>query len=181
MLECRIRQIALTFIIGILDFLKRKPSFKMLVITSLSQHHFSSMAPLWDTTVFCHKTINNFIAQVKRPQEPGQKKRIWIAAEFVHVWLQTAGRPGQGAGCFTLQFWSAYLTVPKMPIEEIFASIGFVCHKEYLAQKSDLKMKEDNGLLLTQGKLFLGNIFEGVGNVLPQGSFSGKCRKFIRS
>ena len=98
MLECRIRQIALTFIIGILDFLKRKPSFKMLVITSLSQHHFSSMAPLWDTTVFCHKTINNFIAQVKRPQKPGQKKRIWLAAEFVHVWLQTAGRPGRGAG-----------------------------------------------------------------------------------
>lgn len=76
MLECKIRQIALTFVIDILDFLKRKPNFKMLVITSLSQHHFSSMAPLWDTTVFCHKTINNFIAQFKRPQEPGQKKRI---------------------------------------------------------------------------------------------------------
>lgn len=73
-------------------------------------------------------------------------------------------------------------SVPKMPIEEIYGSFGFVCHKEYLAQKSDLKMKgEDNSLLLTQGKLFLGNIFQGVGNVLPQGSFSGKCRKFIRS
>lgn len=60
---------------------------------------------------------------------------------------------------------------PRCLFKEIFGSIGFVCHKEYLAQKSDLNIKgEDNSLL-----------FEGVGNMLPQRSFSGKCRKFVRS
>lgn len=65
-----------------------------------------------------------------------------------------------GVGCFTVHFRSGYLTVPEIPVEESFGSIRSVYHKQHLAQKSDLQMKgEDNSLLLTQPKLFLGNIF----------------------
>lgn len=87
--------------------------------------------------------------------------------------MQTAGRPGRGGWGLPAVLKCLPSTVPISLLKRFMDPLDLYAIKNILPRSLDLKMKgEDNSLLLTQGKLFLGNIFQGVGNVLPQGSFS---------
>lgn len=72
----QIKQIVLTFVIGALDFLKRKPHLinaSYYFLFTAPDFNFIYSSSLGHHCLFSNKMINNFVAQVWRPQELGQK------------------------------------------------------------------------------------------------------------